>query len=99
MIDRAGGPNPTPPRADCKITDVSMSPNGSKAKISCTGQFTGTGTVETTYNADGSTKTIEHIVATMGSSSRPMDVTIQATSVYKGPDCGTVKPFAMPAAK
>jgi hypothetical protein len=35
----------------------------------------------------------------MGSSSRPMDVTIQATSVYKGPDCGTVKPFAMPAAK
>jgi hypothetical protein len=35
----------------------------------------------------------------MGQNSRPIDVTMQSKSVYKGPDCGSVKPMEMPAAK
>jgi hypothetical protein len=101
MIDRYGGPNPTPPRSDCQISDVTLKPNGMKATISCTGQMTATGTVETTYIADGSSKSTSHLTGTMqmGSRSQPIDITVQSTSVYKGADCGAVKPMPMPAPK
>jgi hypothetical protein len=32
----------------------------------------------------------------MGQNSHPVDMTVNSTSVYKGADCGSVKPFAMP---
>ena len=101
MIDKYGGPNPAPPRGDCQMTDITMKPNGMKATMTCTGQMTATGTVESTYNADGSSKSTAHITGTMqmDPNSRPMDITVQSTSVYKGADCGSVKPVAMPAAK
>jgi hypothetical protein len=99
QIDKYGGPSPAPPHGECQISNISMKPNGMKATISCTGQMTATGTVETTYNADGSSKSTEHLTGTMGASSHQMDVTIQSTSVYKGPDCGNVKPMQMPATK
>jgi hypothetical protein len=31
-----------------------------------------------------------------GSTTSPIDMTMQSTSTYKGPDCGNVKPLAMP---
>jgi hypothetical protein len=101
MIDKYGGPNPTPPRGDCQVTDVTLKPNGMKAKLSCTGAMTATGTVESTWKPDGSSKSSAHITGNMvmGNNSRPIDITTQSTSVYKGPDCGTVKPFEAPAAK
>jgi hypothetical protein len=97
MIDKYGGPNPSPQRGDCQLTDVSMSPNGMKAKISCTGQTTAAGTVESTWTAEGTGKTTVHITGAMGPSARPMDITMQANSVYKGADCGDIKPMPMPA--
>jgi hypothetical protein len=35
----------------------------------------------------------------MGQNSRPIEWTSESTSVYKGPDCGSVKPLPMPAGK
>jgi hypothetical protein len=100
MIDRFGGPSPAPPNknADCKVTDVSIQSNGMTAKINCTGQMTAAGTVESTFVDANTTNTKMHMAGTMqhGSNSMPVDMTMQSTSVYKGPDCGSVKPAPMP---
>jgi hypothetical protein len=58
-----------------------------------------TGTVETTWTDANSSHTTMHMTGTMqtGSNSRPIDTTVQSTSVYKGADCGNVKPLPMPA--
>jgi hypothetical protein len=68
------------------------------AKINCTGQITGTGTVEATYTDANTTQSKMHMSGTMqmGQNSHPVDMTVNSTSVYKGADCGSVKPFAMP---
>jgi hypothetical protein len=34
-----------------------------------------------------------------GQSARPVEWTVESTSVYKEPDCGSVKPMAMPDSK
>jgi hypothetical protein len=99
MIDKFGGPSPAPQRGDCEITNVSLKPNGMTAAISCTGQMTATGTVESSWAPDGTGKSSVHLTGTMGPSARPIDVTMQATSVYKGADCGSVQPPPMPAGK
>jgi len=99
MIDKFGGPYSNPPRGDCKVTDISLKPDGMTAKIVCTGQLNGTGTVNSTWTDSSTTKSTVHLTGTMqmGPNSQPIDMTIQSTSTYKGPDCGSVKPLAMPA--
>jgi len=98
MIDKYGGPYSNPPRGDCKVTDIQLKPDGMTATMTCSGQFTGTGTVQATFVDANTTKTTMHLTGTtqMGSTSRPMDMTVQSTSTYKGADCGSVKPLAMP---
>jgi hypothetical protein len=100
MIDKYGGAAPAPPNrnADCKVTDVSIQSGGMTAKINCTGQMTATGTIESTFVDANTTKTKMHMTGTMqhGANSMPVDMTMQSTSVYKGPDCGSVKPLPMP---
>ena len=101
MIDKYGGPYSNPQRGKCQVTDIVMKPNGMTAKMVCTGQMNATGTVQTTFVDANTTKTNVHMTGTMqmGSNSRPMDMTMQSTSTYKGPDCGSVKPLAMPPSK
>jgi hypothetical protein len=100
MIDKYGGASPTPPsqNSDCKMTDISIKPNGMTATMVCTGQTNATGTVEATFTDANTTHTKVHITGTkqMGQNSRPIDMTMESTSVYKGPDCGSVKPIEMP---
>src|SRR5580698_8731636 len=57
MVDKYGGPSPAPQNrgADCQVTDVVVKDNGMTANISCTGQMTGTGTVESTWTEGGAT--------------------------------------------
>jgi hypothetical protein len=101
MIDKYGGPSPSPPNhnSDCKPTDISVKSTGMTATLVCTGQMNGTGTVESTFTDANTTHTKVHMTGTMqmGQNSRPIDMTVESTSVYKGPDCGSVKPFEMPA--
>jgi len=101
MVDKYGGPYSNPQRGDCQVTNRSLTATGMTASISCTGQFTGTGTVEMTFTGADSTQTKVHISGTAqgGNGSHPIDMSMQIRSVYKGPDCGSVKPLAMPAEK
>jgi hypothetical protein len=98
MIDKYGSPYSNPPRGDCKITNISMRSDGMSATMVCTGQMNATGQVETTFVDSNTTKTNVHITGTMqmGPNSRPIDMTMQSTSTYKGADCGSVQPLAMP---
>jgi hypothetical protein len=101
MIDKYGGPYSNPSRGDCKVTNVSIKDTGMTASIACTGQMTGTGTVVTTFTDPSSSQTKVHITGTMqmGPNSRPLDVTMQSNAVYKGADCGSVKPIVIPDSK
>jgi uncharacterized protein DUF3617 len=94
MIDKYGGPAPTPGRGDCQVTNISMTASGMTAAIACTGQMAGSGTVSSTFS-DGGGQTKVHFTGTMqmGPRSAPVEWTMQANSTYKGPDCGSVKPM------
>ncbi|MGD0731849.1 MAG: DUF3617 family protein [Terracidiphilus sp.] len=101
MIDKFGGPSPAPQNhgADCQMSDVVIKPDGMTAKINCSGQMNATGNVETTFVDANTVHSKTHITGNMqlGANSRPMDMTVESTSVYKGPDCGNVKPPPMPS--
>jgi hypothetical protein len=83
------------------MTNVVMTPTGMTANMVCTGQMNATGTVQTTFVDANTTKTTVHLTGTMqtGSTTSPFDMTTQSTSTYEGPDCGSVKPLAMPASQ
>jgi hypothetical protein len=96
MIDKYGAPPPQ--QRDCQMSDVSIKPTGMTATLVCTGRINGTGTVETTFTEGGTAKGKVHFTGTMamGQNSRPVEWTNEFTSVYKGPDCGSVQPPPMP---
>jgi hypothetical protein len=54
--------------------------------------------MQTTFVDANTTKMTMHITGTMqmGPNSRPIDMTMESTSTYKGADCGSVQPLAMP---
>ena len=54
-----------------------------------------TGNVKTTFVDANTTKTTMLMNMTMGNGQQ-MTMTMNATSTYKGPDCGSVQPLAMP---
>ena len=95
MIDKYGGPYSNPQNAQCQVTNVSLSPTGMSADLSCTGRMSMTGTVKTTFVDANTTKTTMLMNMTMGNGQQ-MTMTMNATSAYKGPDCGSVQPMAMP---
>lgn len=101
MIDKYGSPYSNPPNGNCKVSNVVIKPDGMTATVTCTGQMNATGTVQATFVDANTTKATVHITGTMqtGPSSQPVDMTMQSTSVYKGPDCGSVKPMQMPASQ
>jgi hypothetical protein len=100
MIDKYGAPMPTS-RGDCQITNVSLHEAGMTASMVCTGRTSGTGTVESSWSEPDHAKGKVHFIGTMqmGPNSRPIEWTSESVSVYKGPDCGSVQPAPMPAAK
>jgi hypothetical protein len=97
MIDKYGGPTSQPARGNCQMTNVSVTPTGMTANMVCTGQMTMTGTVQTTFVDANTTKTTVQMTMPMGQNT--MNMTMQSTASYKGADCGSVQPLAMPATK
>ncbi|HEY1159482.1 MAG TPA: DUF3617 family protein [Terracidiphilus sp.] len=99
MIDKYGAP--VSQNRDCQITNIVLKPTGMTADMVCTGKTNGHATVESSW-ADGNVaKGKVHFTGTMGagSNSMPVEWTVESTSVYKGPDCGSVKPMPMPPEK
>lgn len=96
MVDKYSGPPPQS-RGNCQVTNMTPKPDGYSAEVTCTGQFNGKGTVDMTVVDSDHTKTKMHIAGTGGPQGRPIDMTMESNSVYKGPDCGSVQPITMPS--
>ena len=100
MIDKYGGPTPQEsPRSQCHLANLNKTEAGMTADYVCTGGFTGTGHFTSTWSGEGTANMKIHFTGNMqmGPQSRPIEWTIDATSTYKGPDCGSVRPVPMPA--
>jgi hypothetical protein len=95
MIDKYGGPYSNPQRGNCTVTNVSVTATGMTANLTCTGQMNMTGTVQMTIVDANTTKTTVQMNGT-SPNGQQMNMTTQSTAVYKGADCGSVKPLAMP---
>jgi hypothetical protein len=93
MIDKYGAP--VSQSRDCQISNIVMKPNGMTAEMVCTGKMSGHGEMESSWTDSNVAKSKVHFVGTMGAgpNSMPVEWTVASTSVYKGPDCGSVKPM------
>ena len=98
MIDKYGGPTSNPQTGNCHMTNVQLTASGMTANMSCSGQMNMTGTVQTTFVDANTTKTTVTMAMTTGNG-QTMNMTTQATATYKGSDCGSVQPMAMPSGK
>ena len=98
MIDKYGGPTSNPGRGNCQMTNVVLTATGMTANMTCSGQMNMTGTVQTTFVDANTVKTT--VTMTMsGGGGQAMTMTTNSTSTYKGPDCGSVQPLAVPTSK
>ncbi|MGO9339949.1 MAG: DUF3617 domain-containing protein [Terracidiphilus sp.] len=101
MIDKYGAPMPSSRNGQCQISNVSLKPTSMSADWICTGMMTGKGSLESSWSDPDHAIGKVHFVGTMqmGPNSRPIEYTMESSSVYKGPDCGSVQPMTMPAEK
>ncbi|SPE19236.1 conserved exported hypothetical protein [Candidatus Sulfotelmatomonas gaucii] len=96
MIDKYGGPYTNPQSAQCQVTNVSLTASGMTANLTCSGRTNMTGTIQTTFVDANTTKTTMNLSMAMPTG-QAMTMTMNSTSVYKGADCGSVKPLPMPS--
>jgi len=95
QIDKYSGPPPQT-RGDCQMTNMNKTATGMTGMLVCTGQLSGNGDFEAHWNlADNKGTSKVHFTGTMTMSSRsaPVEWTTEYTSVFRGPDCGGVKPI------
>jgi hypothetical protein len=95
IIDKYGAPMPQSRNGDCQILNVALKPNGMSADWVCTGRMAGKGTLESSWSVPDHAVGKVHFVGAMqmGPNSTPIEYTIESSSVYKGPDCGSVQPI------
>jgi hypothetical protein len=99
MIDKYGAPVPQSRNNQCQVGNVQMKSGGMTADWICTGMMAGKGTVESSWTDSDHATSKVHFTGSMqmGPNATPVEYTIVATSVYKGADCGSVKPAPMPS--
>jgi Protein of unknown function (DUF3617) len=101
QIDKYAGPPPQT-RGDCQMSNLNKTATGMSGTLVCTGQMAGSGDFEShwTLGEDkGTTKVHFTGTMTMGPRSAPVEWTLESTSVFKGPDCGSVKPIQAPGGR
>jgi hypothetical protein len=99
MIDKYGVPMPQQsPRQSCQVANLQKTSNSMTADWICTGAMSGKGSMESHWSDNGTATGKMHFVGTMqmGPNPTPIEWTTQSTSVYKGPDCGSVQPPPVP---
>jgi hypothetical protein len=94
MIDKYGAIVPDILNRVCQLANVVKKPGGMTADIVCSGSMTGKGTLQVTWTDSERTKGEIHFSGTMRPGDAPIKIEWSATttSVYKGPDCGELKP-------
>jgi hypothetical protein len=100
QLDKYGTVPPQTQRS-CQVTNVVKKADGMTADMVCTGPFTGKGTIETSWTEDGHSTSKVHFTGAMqmGPNSKTIEWTQESSSVYKGTECGNVKPIVMPSDK
>ena len=93
QIEKYG--SPMSPSKGCDISNVVKKSNSMSADWVCTAPMAGKGTVQSSWTDPDHTKTKVHFVGAM--QTKPIEYTIETSSNYKGPDCGSVKPLPMPS--
>lgn len=98
MIDKFGAPMPQSRNGECQISNVVMHSTSMTADWVCTGMMAGKGSVESSWDDPDHAKGKVHFAGAMqmGPNSTPIEYTIETSSIYKGADCGSVKPLPMP---
>jgi hypothetical protein len=97
QIDKFGTAPPQT-RGDCQVNNVVKRADGMSAELVCTGPMSGKGDVQASWNDNLHSRAKVHFLGEMqmGPNPKPVEWTVDSTSVYKGADCGTVKPMQMP---
>jgi hypothetical protein len=97
IIDKYGAPVPQS-HGDCKVTNVAIKADGMSAEIACTGMMNAKGHVESSWTDANTVKSKMHMAGSMqmGPNAMPVEWTTESTSIYKGADCGSVKPLPLP---
>ena len=98
MINKYGAPMPQSRNNECKISNVVLHATSMTADWICSGRMAGKGTLESSWADPNHAIGKVHFtgVMQMGQNSRPVEYTINSSSVYKGSDCGSVVPLPMP---
>jgi hypothetical protein len=97
QIDKFGSPPPET-RRDCQLSNIVKTATGMTADMVCTGAMSGKGTVVSSWtDSEHSTSKI-HFTGSMqmGPAPKPVEWTIDVTSLFKTSDCGAVKPVSPP---
>ena len=97
MINKYGIPTSQNQR-DCKIINVALHATSMTADMVCSGKMNGKGEMSSSWTDGNVANGNVHFAGTMqsGSNATPVEWTVISKSVYKGPDCGSVKPLPMP---
>jgi Protein of unknown function (DUF3617) len=87
-----------PQTRGCQVTNVVKKGNSMTANMECTGAMSGKGTLESTSIDDEHAKGKVHFIGSlrMGPNTKPVEWTVQSSSVFKSADCGDVKPASVP---
>lgn len=96
QIDKYNGPKPEA-GGGCQVSNIRKREGGMSAEITCTGSTKGKGTIKTTWGDSTHSSSRVHFIGEMqvGQNSKTVEWTIESESIYKGPDCGSVKPSAV----
>ena len=87
-----------PQTRGCQIANLVNNPTSMTADMVCTGHLNGKATLHATWTDSEHATGGMHFIGSMqvGADSKPIEWTTASTSVYKGSDCGSVKPNPMP---
>jgi hypothetical protein len=98
MIDKYGAPMPQSRNGECTISNVVLKATSMTADWICGGRMAGKGTLESSWADPNHAIGKVHFTGNMqmGANSKTIEYTIESSSVYKGPDCGSVAPLPMP---
>lgn len=98
MIDKYGAIVPDRLTQACQLANIDKKSGGMKADLVCSRSIVGKGTLDVTWSDSEHSKGNLHFSGTIhpGDNEIKIEWTAITTSVYKGPDCGAIKP-ATPA--
>ena len=96
MIDKYGAIVPENLSNVCQLVNVVKKPGGMTADIVCSAAIKGKGTLEVVWSDSEHSKGNLHFSGTIhpGDNDIKIEWSAVTSSVYKGPDCGTLKPAA-----